>query len=101
MRNALQRDVQQVAPEGLTTPDPLNLFMNIPVKAGPVSNITASNLGTSGAGLEFESPVSDKGQYVVFKALMDCVVVMSACPQDLVKVNCMAPTEAHFMVEAA
>jgi uncharacterized protein len=30
---------------------------------------------------------------------MDCIVTMSACPQDLVKVNDMKPAEVHFMVE--
>jgi uncharacterized protein len=69
----------------LNTPDPLNLFMNIPI---------------SGEGeLAFEAPTSAKGQFVRFKAEMDCIVTMSACPQDLVKVNDMKPAEVHFMVE--
>lgn len=64
-------------------PDPLNLFMNIP---------------TAGGSIRFEKPVCKKGDFVVFKALSNCLVVMSACPQDLVKVNDMMPTEAHFVV---
>jgi uncharacterized protein len=67
------------------TPDPLNLFMNIPV----------SETG----GLAFETPTSSKGQFVKFRAEMDCIVAMSACPQDLVKINDMMPVEAHFVVE--
>lgn len=69
----------------MNTPDPLNLFMNIPV----------SEKGE----LAFETPTSTRGQFVRFKAEMDCIVTMSACPQDLVKINDMKPVEAHFMVE--
>jgi uncharacterized protein YcgI (DUF1989 family) len=67
------------------TPDPLNLFMNVPVSPT--------------GGLAFERPASRPGQFVKFRAEMDCVVAMSACPQDLVQVNAMAPVEAHFVVE--
>ena len=66
-------------------PDPLNLFMNVPVSPT--------------GGLAFERPASRPGQFVKFRAEMDCVVAMSACPQDLVQVNAMAPVEAHFVVE--
>ena len=74
---------------GLTppeTPSPWNLFMNIPVGAdGSVS---------------FEPPVSRPGDFVSLRAEMDCVVVFSACPQDVVPINGMdcTPTEAHFQV---
>jgi uncharacterized protein YcgI (DUF1989 family) len=61
------------------------LFMNIPF----------SEKGE----LAFETPTSTRGQFVRFKAEMDCIVAMSACPQDLVKINDMKPVEAHFMVE--
>jgi uncharacterized protein YcgI (DUF1989 family) len=66
------------------TPSPLNLFMNVPV---------ASN-GT----LSFEPPVSEAGQYVAFRAEMDLIVVFSACPQDMMPVNDMKPTDAHFLI---
>jgi uncharacterized protein YcgI (DUF1989 family) len=82
LRNALLR-VGRVMP--VNTPDPLNLFMNIPV--------------SERGGLAFESPTSSKGQFVRLRAEMDCIVVMSACPQDLVKVNDMQPVEANFVVE--
>jgi uncharacterized protein len=74
---------------GLTppkTPSPWNLFMNIPVQAdGRVS---------------FEPPVCKAGDYVVLRAEMDCIVVFSACPQDMVPINGVActPTEAHFTI---
>ena len=68
------------------TPSPLNLFMHIPWNAE--------------GRLRFEPPVSRPGDHVVLKAEIDCIVVMSACPQDMVPVNGLAgaPTEAHFEV---
>ena len=67
-------------------PAPLNLFMNIPWQAD--------------GALSFEAPLSSPGDYVVFRAEMDCVVAMSACPQDLLPINGAGrePTEAHFEV---
>jgi uncharacterized protein YcgI (DUF1989 family) len=32
---------------------------------------------------------------------MDCIVVMSACPQDIIAINAHNPSEVHFMVEPA
>jgi uncharacterized protein YcgI (DUF1989 family) len=29
---------------------------------------------------------------------MDCIVVMSACPQDVTAVNGMLPTDAHYSI---
>jgi uncharacterized protein YcgI (DUF1989 family) len=61
---------------GLTPPEvpsPVNLWMNIPVdKAG---NTT------------FAEPLSKPGDYVVLRAQMDCIVAMSACPQDILPIN--------------
>lgn len=71
------------APE---VPAPLNLWMNIPIKSD----------GT----IDWLPPVSKAGDYIVFRAAVDCVVVMSACPQDLVPINgkdCI-PTDLHFEV---
>ena len=74
---------------GLTppeTPSPWNLFMNIPVAPD----------GSVG----FEPPVSRPGDQLTLRAEMDCVVVFSACPQDIVPINGVdcVPTEAHFQV---
>ena len=68
------------------TPSPLNLFMNIPWK--------------DDGSLSFEAPVNQKGDYVVLRAELDCVVAMSACPQDILPINGVnnKPTEAHFQV---
>jgi uncharacterized protein YcgI (DUF1989 family) len=67
-------------------PSPLNLWMNIPV--------------VDGVSVEWRAPVSRPGDYVVLRAELDCVVAMSACPQDMVPINgaAMTPTEAHYQV---
>ncbi len=51
------------------TPQPFNLWMNCPVLAD----------GT----IDFLPPASRPGDYMVLRAEMDCMVVMSACPYDL------------------
>ncbi len=56
---------------GLTparTPNPLNLWMNVPVEGNSVS---------------IGPPLSRPGDRVVFRALRDVTAVMSACPMDL------------------
>jgi len=68
------------------TPAPLNLFMNIP-------------LGADGS-LGFAPTRSKAGDFVTFKAEMDCVVAFSACPQDKVPINgpnC-TPVDAQFEI---
>ncbi len=67
-------------------PAPLNLFMNIPV--------------IDGNRVEVRPPVSTPGSYVALRAEIDCIVVFSACPQDVLPVNglAMRPTHAHFMI---
>ena len=49
-------------------------------------------------GLEFKPTVSQAGQYISFKALMDVIVVFSTCPMDVVPINSGSPTEAHFEI---
>lgn len=67
-------------------PSPLNLWMNIPVG--------------DGGKTQWGEPVSEPGDYVVFRAEMDCVVAMSACPQDILPINgaLRDPTEAHYQI---
>lgn len=67
-------------------PQPLNLWMNTPVNP----DYSISWLPT----------VSAPGDYVEIRAEMDCVAVMSACPQDIVPINGCAPREIHFSVSA-
>ncbi|MBC2640740.1 urea carboxylase-associated family protein [Rhodococcus wratislaviensis] len=66
---------------GLATPvvpQPINIFMRIPV---------AEN-----GGLSWLSAPTRGGEAITFEATMDCVLVLSACPQDLTAINGKNPT---------
>lgn len=67
-------------------PQPLNLWMNIPVKPDYT--------------VDWLPPVSKAGDHVDIKAAMDCIVVMSACPQDIIPINALNPVEVEFTVLA-
>ena len=58
-------------------PQPVNLFMNIPVRDGALAWLPAA---------------SAAGDTVTLRALVDLIVVVSACPQDLVNINGDGPT---------
>ncbi|MEQ4204693.1 urea carboxylase-associated family protein [Actinopolymorpha sp. B9G3] len=60
------------------TPQPINVFMRITVDAD--------------GGLRWLPAASRAGDSVSFEALLDCVVVVSACPQDIVGINGPGPT---------
>ncbi|RWA97844.1 urea carboxylase-associated family protein [Mesorhizobium sp.] len=68
-------------------PSPLNLWMNTPVRAD--------------GSIAWLPTVSKAGDRVEFRAKMDLVVVMSACPQDMVPINGEnnMPVELHFRVD--
>jgi uncharacterized protein len=71
-----------IAAHGITyqaVPSPLNLFMNIPWSA-------------EGA-LEFAPSPARRGDYVTLAALADVLVVLSACPQDIVVINSQGPAD--------
>lgn len=103
LRLALQRDTpDHVLPAPFNTPtstvpDPFNLFMNIPV--APLPEALHKSNTTAGGKISFEPTVSGPGGQVMFEALVDCIVVMSCCPQDLVPINHGGPNECHFIVE--
>jgi uncharacterized protein YcgI (DUF1989 family) len=60
------------------TPQPVNVFMRIPVAHdGRLSWLTA---------------ISRPGDAITFEAAMDCVFVVSACPQELIGINGHEPT---------
>lgn len=59
-------------------PQPINVFMNIPI-------------ADSGA-LSWLPAATRPGDSVTFQAEIDCVVVVSACPQDIVGINGTGPT---------
>ncbi|SDG26234.1 DUF1989 domain-containing protein [Thalassobaculum litoreum] len=82
----LHNALQGIGLESAETPSPLNLFMNIP-------------WDTEGK-IDWKPPVSEPGGYVVLKALVDCVMVFSSCPQDIIPINGIncTPQDAHFVV---
>lgn len=82
----LYASLRRIGLKSPETPSPLNLWMNIPV---------AKDGATS-----WGEPLSKPGDYVVLRAEMDCIVAMSACPQDMLPINGkgMQPTEAHYQV---
>lgn len=58
-------------------PQPVNVFMNIPVTGGELRWLPA---------------ISSPGDAVTFEAVLDCVLVVSACPMDLNPINGERPT---------
>jgi uncharacterized protein YcgI (DUF1989 family) len=56
-----------------STPDPLNLFMAVPV--------------ASDGSLTLDESSAPAGSEVVFEALQDLVLIVSACPQDMVPIS--------------
>jgi uncharacterized protein len=75
----LQRAMAALGHEGIAIPQPINLFMNIPVGEG----------GTIG----WEPAPTGAGDSVTLRAELDIIVAVSACPQDLVPINSGNPTE--------
>lgn len=82
----LHAALEAIGLESAETPSPLNLFMNIPW------NLEGR--------IDWKPPVSDPGSFVVLKAVIDCVVVFSSCPQDIIPINGIncTPQDAHFVV---
>lgn len=75
-RNCADNLCEALAELGLTAPrvpSPVNLFENVAL--GP------------GGTLEIEPPRAARGDHVVLEALMDLVIVVSACPMDIVPTN--------------
>jgi uncharacterized protein YcgI (DUF1989 family) len=68
------------------TPCPLNLFMNIAI--------------LDEGKLDWRPPVSRPGDAISLRAEIDCIVVFSACPMDLIPINGVdgQPTEAHVRI---
>jgi len=88
-RNCADNLVEGLEAIGVTppafTPSPLNLFMNIPIQKDRSSIL-------------FEPPTSKAEQYVILKAEIDLVIALSACPQDLLTINCGNPVECFFEI---
>ena len=74
----LQRAMTALGFERIEIPQPINLFMNIPV--------------LDGGEIGWEPALTKAGDSVTLRAAMDCYVVVSACPQDIVAINARDPT---------
>ena len=77
-RENLERAMTELGQPRIEVPQPINLFMNIPVR----------DEGTLG----WEPAPTRPGDSVTLQAVMDCLVVVSACPQDIVPINGKDPT---------
>jgi uncharacterized protein len=60
-------------------PDPINFFMNVGIKAR--------------GELEIREPLSNRNDNVLLKAQMDCLLVISACPNEQNAMNGFKPTD--------
>jgi uncharacterized protein YcgI (DUF1989 family) len=67
-------------------PDPINWFMHVAIKAR--------------GELEIREPLSGRNDHVILKAHMDCLVGVSACPQDQNACNAFKPTDILIRVYA-
>jgi uncharacterized protein len=86
--NCTDNYISALAGVGITAhraPCPLNLFMNVPVSAD--------------GRLRFDAPQSSPGDHVTIRAEVDLVIVLSACPQDLVPVNGAAQVPTDVAIE--
>lgn len=82
----LHAALEEIGLKSAETPSPLNLFMNIPWDLQ--------------GKIDWKPPVSEPGSFVVLKAVIDCVVAFSSCPQDIIPINGLncTPQDAHFVV---
>jgi uncharacterized protein YcgI (DUF1989 family) len=74
----LQKAMADLGHPDVEVPQPINLFMNIPI-------LDEGELG-------WEPAPTSAGDSVTLRAEMDCIVVVSACPQDIVPINNNHPT---------
>jgi uncharacterized protein YcgI (DUF1989 family) len=83
----LLRTMSDLGHGDIWVPQSLNLFMNIPVDAG--------------MQLGWEPAQTRAGDSVTFRAVMDTIVVVSACPQDIVPINNCDPTAIDIELPAS
>lgn len=77
-RENLELAMRELGHDHICHPASINLFMNIPV-------------GGDG-GLGWDPAPTAPGDSITLRAEMDCIVVVSACPQDIVPINDRNPT---------
>jgi uncharacterized protein len=80
----LQQAMAALGHDRIEIPQPINLFMNVRVE--PDWSLTWGPAPTK------------PGDFVVFRAALDSIVVVSACPQDLNEINHYRPTSIGIEV---
>jgi uncharacterized protein YcgI (DUF1989 family) len=80
----LQRVMSGFGKPEIKVPQPINLF----------TNITVRDDGT----LDWQPALTRPGDAITFRAEIDCYVVLSACPQDIVPINDKNPTRMALEV---
>lgn len=80
----LTQSLKEIGVEAPFIPDPFNIFQNV-------------DLDSDGNFLVKE-PKSKAGDYIELKAEMDCIVAISACPQDLIPINAGNPTPLKITI---
>jgi uncharacterized protein len=73
--------------ERVEVPQPINLFMNIPVDGD--------------RALGWEPAQTKPGDSATLRTELPCIVVVSACPQDLVGINAGSPTAIDLEITRA
>jgi uncharacterized protein len=74
----LRQAMEQLGHSEIEIPQPINLFTNIAVAAD--------------GSLEWQPAVTASGDFVTLRAEVDVIVVVSACPQDIVAINAGQPS---------
>ena len=73
----LQKAMAARGHEGIEIPQPINVFMNIPVR--------------DDWEIGWEPAPTKAGDSIVLRAELDIVLAVSACPQDIVRINAGNP----------
>jgi uncharacterized protein len=81
-RNNLSICLAEYGVDYSRVPDPVNLFQNTPLNA-------------DGSFAEQQEPKTKAGDYVIFKALTDVIIGISACPQDMTPLCGWNPTDIN------
>jgi uncharacterized protein YcgI (DUF1989 family) len=80
----LQKVMSGFGKPDIEVPQPINIFTNIPVRED----------GT----LDWQPALTRPGDSITFRAELDCYVVLSACPQDIIPINDKNPTRMALEV---
>lgn len=80
----LQRVTTELGVERVEIPQPINLFMDVRVRPD--------------GSFAWAPAPTRPGDHVVFRAELDCVVIASACPQDLNEINHRLPTSVGIEI---